>query len=90
MFQRTLLIIIKSLFTITFYVLDYISNEVHFGTLNVISDSPTSLYRNKSIFWFMQNYASKHATEFKWIYLEANKGMYGQTLLSFSKAALWN
>ena len=59
MFQRTLLIIIKSLFTITFYVLDYISNEVQFGTLNVITDSPTSQYCNKSIFWFMQNYASK-------------------------------
>ena len=29
----------------------------------------------------MQNYTLKHAIVFKWFYLEADKGMYGQTLL---------
>ena len=38
----------------------------------------------------MQNYASKHAIEFKWIYFEANKAMYGQALCFILKAALWN
>ena len=40
----------------------------------LVSDSPTSQYRNKSIFWYMQQFAKEHNVCIVWIYLEANKG----------------
>ena len=43
-------------------------------TINVVSDSPLSQYRNKSIFWFMGKFAKEHSLQFNWIYLEAGHG----------------
>ena len=42
--------------------------------INIVSDSPTSQYRNKSIFYFMQDFCEKSNIFFKWIYLEAGHG----------------
>ena len=47
-------------------------NEIH--KINVVSDSPTSQYRNKSSFWFMHQFATKHNITLKWIFSEANHG----------------
>jgi len=42
--------------------------------LNIISDSPSNQYRNKSIFWFIKEYAEKKELSIKWIFLEAGHG----------------
>ena len=47
-------------------------NKIH--NINIVSDSPTSQYRNKSSFWYMLQFAMKHDITIKWIYLEANHG----------------
>ena len=47
-------------------------NEIH--KINVVSDSPTSQYRNKYLFWLMHQFATKHNITLKWIFLEANHG----------------
>ena len=47
------------------------ANAHHF---NIISDSPTSQYRNKNVFWFMSKFFSLKNVSIDWIYLEAGKG----------------
>ena len=42
--------------------------------LNIISDSPTSQYRNKKIFWLMQQFCNDNQVTMEWIYLESGKG----------------
>lgn len=42
--------------------------------IDVISDSPLSQYRNKSIFWYIKKFAEKHKVTVRWIYLEAGHG----------------
>ena len=31
------------------------------SSINIVSDSPMSQYRNKTIFWFMETFAKKHS-----------------------------
>ena len=42
--------------------------------VSVVSDSPTSQYRNKNMFWLMENFVKEHNIALHWIYLESNKG----------------
>ena len=42
--------------------------------INIVSDSSSSQYRNKSIFWFGSKFVEKYNVRLKWIYLELNKG----------------
>ena len=41
---------------------------------NIISDSPVTQFRNKSIFWLMKSFAQDNNVELKWIYLEVGHG----------------
>ncbi|CAF1135995.1 unnamed protein product [Didymodactylos carnosus] len=43
-------------------------------TINIISDSPMSQYRNKTIMYLMKKFASEHQVKVKWIYLESGHG----------------
>ncbi|CAF3986560.1 unnamed protein product [Rotaria sordida] len=43
-------------------------------TLNFISDSPVSQYRNKTTIYFMTKYAQKEEIGIKWVYLESGHG----------------
>ena len=49
----------------------YQANVHHF---NIISESPTSQYRNKNVFWFMCKFYSLKNVSIDWIYLKAGKG----------------
>ena len=42
--------------------------------VNIISDSPTSQYRNKKIFWMIQSFAKEQKINIKWIYLDSCHG----------------
>ena len=42
--------------------------------INIISDSPTSQYRNRHMVWLLQSYCGKRLMELKWIYLESGYG----------------
>ena len=53
-------------------LLKYCQANVHH--FNIISDSPTSQYRNKNVFWFMSKFFSLKNVSIDWIYLEAGKG----------------
>ena len=53
-------------------LLKYCQANVHH--FNIISDSPTSQYRNKNVFWFMSKFCSLKNVSIDWIYLEAGKG----------------
>ena len=50
-------------------LLKYCQANVHH--FNIISDSPTSQYRNKNVFWFMSKFCSLKNVSIDWIYLEA-------------------
>lgn len=42
---------------------------------NIVSDSPTSQYRNKHMFWLPWNFCvERKKVEFKWIYLKSGHG----------------
>ncbi|CAF4629791.1 unnamed protein product [Didymodactylos carnosus] len=43
-------------------------------TINLISDSPISQYRNKTMFFLMKKFAVEHKIEMKWIFLESGHG----------------
>ena len=49
----------------------YQANVHHF---NIISESPTSQYQNKNVFWFMCKFYSLKNVSIDWIYLKAGKG----------------
>ena len=53
-------------------LLKYCQANVH--QFNIISDSPTSQYRNKNVFWFMSKFCSLKNVSTDWIYLEVGKG----------------
>ena len=53
-------------------LLKYCQANVH--QFNIISDSPTSQYRNKNVFWFMSKFCSLKNVSIDWICLEAGKG----------------
>ena len=40
--------------------------------VNVISDSPTSQYRNKEMFWLLKTFCKEFNITVKWIYLESS------------------
>ncbi|CAF4592708.1 unnamed protein product, partial [Didymodactylos carnosus] len=42
--------------------------------LNIISDSPVSQYRNKTIMFLVAQFAKQNRVEIKWIYLESGHG----------------
>ena len=44
------------------------------STINIISDSPSLQYRNKCMFWLIQNFFAERKVEIKWIYLESGHG----------------
>ena len=42
--------------------------------INIVSDSPTSQYRNKKFFYMIQQFANEYEVTVHWIYLEAGHG----------------
>ena len=42
--------------------------------LNVITDSPTSQYRNKGMFWLVKVFCEEFGIPLKWVYLESGHG----------------
>ena len=44
------------------------------NTINVESDSPLSQYRNKNVFWMIEQFSKNNQTVLKWIYLETGHG----------------
>lgn len=42
--------------------------------LTIVSDSPTSQYRNRFMFYFMHSLVKQHDVRLKWIFLEAGHG----------------
>ena len=42
--------------------------------INIISDSPTSQYRNHKMFYLVQQFAKEYRVTIRWIYLEAGHG----------------
>ena len=40
----------------------------------IVSDSPTSQYRNKDIFYLNNAFATEHDLSLRWIYLESGHG----------------
>jgi hypothetical protein len=49
-------------------------HENKVSTINIISDSPVSQYRNKTIMYLMKTFAMEHDITLKWIYLESGHG----------------
>ncbi|CAF1441672.1 unnamed protein product [Adineta steineri] len=43
-------------------------------TINIISDSPWSQYRNKTTIYMLNRYATKYSINMKWIFLECGHG----------------
>ncbi|XP_071512380.1 uncharacterized protein [Panulirus ornatus] len=43
--------------------------------INVISDSPTNRYRNKSNFYYMSDFAQAYGVCFRWVFLELSHGI---------------
>jgi hypothetical protein len=52
----------------------HLVNEKEVSTMNIISDSPISQYRNKTMFYLMKRFAIQQKIKLKWIYLEAGHG----------------
>jgi hypothetical protein len=42
--------------------------------INIISDSPSSQYRNKTSIYMLNQYATKHKISMRWIFLECGHG----------------
>ena len=55
-------------------LLIHLVHEKEVSTINIISDSPISQYRNKTMFYLMKRFAIQQKIKFKWIYLEAGHG----------------
>ena len=43
-------------------------------TINIISDSPVSQFRNKTTIYPMQKFATTHSVDFRWLFLESGHG----------------
>ena len=43
-------------------------------TINIISDSPVSQFRNKSTIYLMQKFATTHSVDFRCLFLESDHG----------------
>lgn len=43
--------------------------------INIISDSPTNRYRNKSNFYYMSDFAQAYGVCFRWVFLELSHGI---------------
>ena len=54
-------------------LIDFVGSRIK--RINIVSDSPSSQYCNKSIFWYLKEFSEKHNTSLKWIYLEHDHGM---------------
>ena len=42
--------------------------------INIISNSPNSQYRNRKMFYLVQQFAKEYRVTIRWIYLEAGHG----------------
>ncbi|CAF4489608.1 unnamed protein product, partial [Rotaria magnacalcarata] len=49
-------------------------NENNVNSINFISDSPISQYRNKTMIYLMKKLATDHHIDIKWIFLESGHG----------------
>ncbi|CAF5010042.1 unnamed protein product, partial [Rotaria sp. Silwood1] len=55
-------------------LLDYLINDQQKKQINIISDSPSSQYRNKTTIYMLNRYATKHNITMRWIFLECGHG----------------
>jgi hypothetical protein len=46
----------------------------HINELNIISDSPTSQYRNKTTIYFLKQYATNRKITVRWLFLGSGHG----------------
>ena len=53
-------------------LIDFVDSGIK--RINIVSDSPSSQYGNKSIFWYLKEFSEKHDRSLKWIYLEHDNG----------------
>ena len=58
--------------TINFVLLEYINKGAR--EINIVSDSHSSQYRNKTAFWLISEFCRKSRVDIRWIYLEAGHG----------------
>ncbi|XP_042223146.1 uncharacterized protein LOC121867307 isoform X2 [Homarus americanus] len=49
--------------------------QVGKNKINIISDSPTNRYRNKSNFYYMSDFAHAYGVCFRWVFLELSHGI---------------
>ncbi|CAF1093268.1 unnamed protein product [Didymodactylos carnosus] len=55
-------------------LLNHLVDEKEISIINIISDSPISQYRNKTMFYLIKKFAAKQKIKIKWIYFEAGHG----------------
>jgi hypothetical protein len=55
-------------------LLNHLVDEKEISIINIISDSPISQYRNKTMFYLIKKFAAEQKIKIKWIYLEAGHG----------------
>ena len=55
-------------------ILDDILAKTDVTKINIISDSPTSQYRNRTMCWLLHSYCAENFVEIKWIWLESGHG----------------
>ncbi|CAF0941352.1 unnamed protein product [Rotaria sordida] len=55
-------------------LLDYLIIDQQKKRIDIISDSPSSQYRNKPSIYMLNQYATKHAITMRWIFLECGHG----------------
>jgi hypothetical protein len=55
-------------------LLNFLINDQQKKKINIISDSPSSQYRNKTSIYMLNQYAIKYSVEMRWIFLESGHG----------------
>lgn len=55
-------------------LLQELVHEKQVTTINIISDSPLSQFRNKTTIYLMKQFATKEQVDVKWIFLESGHG----------------
>ncbi|CAF1605264.1 unnamed protein product [Didymodactylos carnosus] len=55
-------------------LLKHLVEDLEITSINIISDSPISQYRNKTMFYLMKTFAISRKIKMKWIFLESGHG----------------
>jgi hypothetical protein len=64
----------ESCWTVTKEIFAELVQRKSVTTINIISDSPVSQFRNKTTIYLMQKFTTTHDVDFRWVFLESGHG----------------